>query len=198
MDNIDKYYNFSAYTRIPTSMISEEVAGIYGNALLKELNEIIRYYDIYENGAPFIPDTNEDIAPIQYRSKIAQKLINKEARFMFATAPDVLIDTPAINIGIDDDEVARQQSILQTYVDNVLKANKFSRKLIPAAKDCFIGKRIAWVVNFSEDTNKIVISFIPSLGFVATYTDDDSETLEKLIIFYCIQDGKKKEELFLP
>ena len=32
MDNIDKYYNFSAYTRIPTSMISEEVAGIYGNA----------------------------------------------------------------------------------------------------------------------------------------------------------------------
>ena len=194
MDNIDKYYNFSAYTRIPTCMISEEVAGIYGNALLKELNEIISYYDIYENGAPFIPDTNEDIAPIQYRSKIAQKLINKEARFMFATAPDVLIDTPVLNTGIDVDEVARQQSILQTYVDNVLKANKFSRKLIPAAKDCFIGKRIAWVVNFSEDTNKIVISFIPSLGFVATYADDDSETLEKLIIFYCIQDGKTKEE----
>lgn len=194
MDNIDKYYNFSAYTRIPTCMISDEVAGIYGNALLKELNEIIRYYDIYENGAPFIPDTNEDIAPIQYRSKIAQKLINKEARFMFATTPDVLIDTPVLNTGINVDEVARQQSILQTYVDNVLKANKFSRKLIPAAKDCFIGKRIAWVVNFSEDTNKIVISFIPSLGFVATYTDDDSETLEKLIIFYCIQDGKTKEE----
>ena len=194
MDNIDKYYNFSAYTRIPTCMISDEVAGIYGNALLKELNEIIRYYDIYENGAPFIPDANEDIAPIQYRSKIAQKLINKEARFMFATTPDVLIDTPVINTGIDVAEVARQQSILQTYVDNVLKANKFSRKLIPAAKDCFIGKRIAWVVNFSEDTNKIVISFIPSLGFVATYTDDDSETLEKLIIFYCIQDGKTKEE----
>ena len=53
---------------------------------------------------------------------------------MFATAPDVLIDTPAINIGIDDDEVARQQSILQTYVNNVLKANKFSRKLIPLLK----------------------------------------------------------------
>lgn len=179
MDNIDKYYNFSAYTRIPTCMISDEVAGIYGNALLKELNEITRYYDIYENGAPFIPDTNEDIAPIQYRSKIAQKLINKEARFMFATTPDVLIDTPVINTGINVDEVARQQSILQTYVDNVLKANKFSRKLIPAAKDCFIGKRIAWVVNFSEDTNKIVISFIPSLGFVVTYADEDGYMIKE-------------------
>ena len=46
MDNIDKYYSFSAYTRRPTCMTSEEVAGIYGNALLKELNEIISYYDI--------------------------------------------------------------------------------------------------------------------------------------------------------
>lgn len=39
--------------RIPWSMISEELEGLYGSTLLAEFKEIIGYYDVYENGAKF-------------------------------------------------------------------------------------------------------------------------------------------------
>lgn len=42
--------------RIPWGMISEEVEGLYSSTILSEFRDIIGYYDIYENGAPFTPE----------------------------------------------------------------------------------------------------------------------------------------------
>ena len=44
--------------RIPWGMISEEVEGLYSSTILSEFRDIIGYYDIYENGAPFTPENN--------------------------------------------------------------------------------------------------------------------------------------------
>ena len=45
--------------RIPWGMISEEVEGLYSSTILSEFRDIIGYYDIYENGAPFTPENKK-------------------------------------------------------------------------------------------------------------------------------------------
>ena len=181
----------TAFNNIPSSFISQELEGLYGNTVLAEMSQILTYYEIYENGASFKTEGMLDYEPTEYRSKQSQKLINKEARFMFATAPDITIDVP---IGADKEGSAKQQSVLQDYVDNVVKRNALGKKLLAAAKDCFVGKRIAYIVNFDEKANRITINFIPSLGFVYDTDDEDSEFLNKLVIFYALNDSDNRGE----
>ena len=39
--------------RVPFSLISMELEGLYGSQLLAEMQEIIGYYQVYEEGADF-------------------------------------------------------------------------------------------------------------------------------------------------
>lgn len=181
---------YTVFNSVPSSFISQELEGIYGNTILAELSQIIGYYDVYENGAEFNVESGLDYEATEYRSKQSQKLINKEARFMFATAPDITIDVPTE----DRKQTNASQSILQDYVDAVIQKNALDKKLLAAAKDCFIGKRVAYIVNFNERTNRITISFIPSLGFVYDVDDDDAEFLNKLVVFYALNDSDLKDE----
>ena len=179
--------------KVPMQMISDELEGIYGRQLLREFGKIIKYYNIYENGATSVnTQVDEDANVNDIRSRRSAILIDKQARFMFSAPPDI-----SINIDKEVDSDGSIQSIFQGIIDKVRKETKLDQKLLKAAKDCFIGKRVAYTVNFDSETGKINISFIPSLGFVYETDEYDTDVLTKLIVFYAVNDvAEKKDQRF--
>lgn len=184
--------------RIPWSMISQELEGLYGSTLLAEFREIIGYYRVYEQGASFTKETTKaDFVGADLRFKESRKLINKEARFLFSKHPDFWINVPynKENNDASIQATAKQQtSILQQYIDNVFDNTAFFSKLVKAAKDCFIGKRVAYFVNFDEVNKRIMVDFVPSLEFVFETDSSDTNRLTKIITFYTVKDSQNKTE----
>lgn len=178
---------------VPQNLISEELEGIYGTTVLAELGEIIEYYKIYEQGADFLPEgTNGDYEASDLKYKLIRNLINKEARFLFSKTPDFLIKVDKSNAeGTAKETLDEQESQIQTLVDKVLKDNHMSSILLKAAKDCFIGKRVACVVNFNAEKG-IQVSFIPSLEFVYDVDPENNTRITKFVAFYTIKDDKVK------
>lgn len=158
---------------IPNNLITDELNGIYSNNVLAEFGEIIKYYDIYENGVE-IPVNQKDYVPSTIREKKIRALIDKENRFMWSKSPDFTI----IPINPEEKEKA---DIYQKYIDEVLKKNHFQSQLVKAGKDCFIGKRIAIICNFNAEYG-ITLNFIPSLEFI--YDTDNFGRLNKIVCFY--------------
>ena len=167
--------------RIPWSMISVELECLYGSTLLAVFMEIIGYYDVYENGAKFVSESAKtDFTGANLRFKECRKLINKEARFLFSKHPDFWVRVPYDKESADETAKATakaQTTILQNYVDSVFKATGLYAKLVKAAKDCFIGKRVAYFVNFDEVNKRFMIDFIPSLEFVFETVESDTSIL---------------------
>ena len=189
MENVTIYDN---HTKIPNSLINVELEGIYGSTITKEMSEIIRLYNIYEKGADFAVDMQENYVPSTILSKKARKLINDEASFMFSTPVDFNIKPQGNTVDIaNKEETKAKLSILQDLVDNVTTKNNFTLALLKAAKDCFIGKRIAIMLNFNDDG--ISINFAPSLEFIYD-ADPNTNRLTKLVCFYTTQDDENKEK----
>lgn len=182
-------------TGIPYFIYNDELSGLYGSAVLRELGEIIDYYNIYEQGAEFVTEGNNgDYVPSQLKYKQIRTLIDKEARFLFSKRPDIWVD---VTLTADMSKAAKdalkaQQALLQSLVDTVVKKNNFSSKLLRAAKDCFIGKRVALVVNFNE--SGIKLSFVPSLEFVFETDIDDADVLTKFVTFYSTVDSVDRDQ----
>lgn len=181
---------------IPTSLISEELAGVYGSTLLQELGELIKLYEAYDSGVEFTTEgSNGDYAPSQLRYKKGASLINKEARFLFAKHPDIKINVPYKTGNKTSREQAQNaMSVYQNLVDEVLDDNHFYSKLLKAAKDCFIGRRVAWFANFNEENGSISIDFIPSMEFIAEYREDKQDELQKIVTFYNLNDYTNRED----
>ena len=180
----------AAALRVPFSLISMELEGLYGSQLLAEMQEIIGYYRVYERGADFKTEGSKgDYIPSDLRFKQASTLVNKEARFLFSRSPDLWVDVAG------DDEAAKEaNTILQNLVDRVMEKNRFQSKLLRAAKDCFIGKRVAYLVNFNEEKQTIKVDFIPSLEFVYETDEDDTDTITKIVAFYTVVDNQTKAD----
>lgn len=176
-------------TSIPYFVYNAELDGLYRTSVTSELGDLIKFYDIYDKGASFTTEgSNEDYIPSQLHYKKVRTLIDKEARFLFAKKPDFWVD-----VDIDKDmsetqkeQLKQQQSVLQNYVDSVLKENHIASKLLKAAKDCFIGRRVALFVNFNEKGVKI--SFSCSLEFIFETDPEDSDVLTKIVTFYSTVD----------
>lgn len=181
--------------KIPWAIISSELEGLYGSSLLAEFKKIITYYEVYEKGASFAVGTHTDFTPADLRFKESRKLINKEARFLFSKHPDFWVNVPYASEDAEEKEVAQEQTTtLQTFVDNVFDKTHFFSKLVKAAKDCFIGKRVAYFVNFDEEQGRITIDFLPSLEFVFETDPNDTDRLTKIITFYTVEDHDQKSE----
>lgn len=184
--------------QIPWSMITSELEGLYGSTLLQEFREIIEYYHVYEHGAKFISEsTKADFVAADLRFKESRKLINKEARFLFSKHPDFWVTVPYDKDSEDDKAkktAQKQTTVLQSYIDKVFDNTQFYSKLVKAAKDCFIGKRVAYFVNFDEVRQKITIDFVPSLEFVFETDTNDTSKLTKIVAFYTVKDSKNKSE----
>lgn len=152
------------YSRIPYALINSELT-VGAQNVIQEFGEICRYYKIYKKGKLFtVEGANGDYIPAKLKYKMAASLVNKEARFLFAEEPDIKIE-PKGDVGKTTEESKINLSIYNDFIKTVLDSNKFEDILLKAAKDCFIGKRVACLVNFNEEDG-ITITFLPSIQFL--------------------------------
>lgn len=169
------------------NIIKAELEGLYGSEVIKEHNEIIRLYDIYEGpGQDWLID-EEDYVPTKKKVNYIKKLIKEEARFLFGKAP-------TFTVTVDDDTLKNQAELINKYIKKLLKKNLFEDKLIKAARDCFIGKRVAIKLHADKATKTIRIMFVPSLEFVYEPFDDRVDELQKIIFFYQLNQAEVKNE----
>lgn len=173
--------------QIPYSLIREELESGYYSDLIDEFGEIEKYYDVYKRGANFVCEgSNSDYIPSCVRFKAARRLINKEARFMFSQFPDFKVSY--FGLGDATDTIKQSIDVLQKLIDEVFKKNNMKSKLIKAAKDCFIGKRIAVMVDYSAETG-VHVNFYKSTNFLYE-TKPDSEELTKFVGYTEVKKSK--------
>lgn len=190
-----------ANKRIPYNMMSQEIKGS-ANELMQELTDICTYYDIYKNGADFTTEgTKGDYVAANQRYKLSKTLIDKEARFLFAEPPDIEIKARGTNKNSEDTD--DNIDLVNNLVKNILDDNNFEDILLKAAKDCFIGKRIACLVNFNEEDG-VTLSFLPSTQFIYETKPGNTSILTKFVSYIVIKNSlsnkdkrifKKKYEL---
>lgn len=169
------------------NIIKSELEGLYGSEVIKEHSDIIKLYDIYEGpGQDWVVD-EEDYVPTKKKVNYIKKLIKEEARFLFGKAP-------TFSIAVDDDTLKDQAEEINKYIRKLLKKNLFEDKLIKAARDCFIGKRVAIKLHADTITKTIRIMFVPSLEFVYEPFDDRVDELRKIIFFYQLNQAETKNE----
>lgn len=175
------------------ALINKELTGIFNTETLRDMQDIMKMYKIYFEGAEFNTDkSSNDWLPAQWHAKKIKSLIDKEARFMFSEPPDIRVKDLKADTS-DNSRVDVNQQVIRT----VLKKNRFTSKLVRGAKDCLIGKRIAIVVNFNEDTG-IDVSFIPSLEFVYETDPADVDVITKFIQFYnvVVNEDKNQQKIY--
>lgn len=178
---------------IPSSLIKTELEGLYGTNVLQDMRNIIRLYDVYENGAEYAVEVSKDYTPANLRYKKAKALLNKQARFLFAKTPDFYVDTPVGNNKTEAERNKQASSLYKQLVDSVLIENGFSTALLKAAKDCFIGKRVALMFNIDE-TSGIQLSFLPSLEFVYDVDPNNANIITKIVAFFNLNTAKAKAD----
>ncbi len=192
----------TAFNRIPYALINAEVTGAAKDTL-DELTQICKYYKVYKKGASFtVEGTNGDYIPAKLKYKMAASLINKEARFLFAEPPDITVESKG-DVGKITEDAKNALTAMNDLVKTILDANKFEEALIKAAKDCFIGKRVAGLVNFNEDDG-VTVTFLPSTQFIYDTKIGNPNVLTKFVCFIIVKDSitlsekrifKKKFEL---
>ena len=192
----------TAFNRIPYALINAEIEGSAKDTL-NELTEICKYYKVYKKGASFATEgTNGDYVPATLKYKMAASLINKEARFLFAEPPDITVEAKG-DVGKITDGTKNALTAINDLVKTILDKNKFEDALIKAAKDCFIGKRVAGLVNFNEEDG-VTLTFLPSTQFIYDTKIGNPNVLTKFVCFIIIKDSitlsekrifKKKFEL---
>lgn len=175
------------------SMIQQELHGIFGSETLRDMNEILALYNIYEEGAFFDQDnTSGDYVPADHRFKIIRGLIDKEARFLFSQPPVITLEDMEGTVKDNSGKAVNRLEPNQNLIESVLKANNFDSKLVRAAKDCLVGRRIAIALDFSE--KGIDISFMPSLEFIYETDPRDVDIMTKFIRFYSTVENDDKAQ----
>lgn len=168
---------------VPHNLINQELQGSYGSNMLAEFTEIMMYYRAYNRGAEFSLITGKNYEPPHLAYRKIKSLIDKEARFLFSKSPDFVVKSDVLRD--KGEENLAQISIIQNLVDKVLQDNSVKNNLTLAARDCFIGKRIAIMCNFNAEG--IQISMIPSLDFV--YDVDRFGKLSKIVGYFLLNDS---------
>ena len=167
------------------NIIMTELGGLYGNEVIKEMNEIIKLYDIYDGpGQDWIVD-EKDYTPTKKKTNYIKKLIKEEARFLFGK-------TPIFTVQVEDDKYQEQVEEINKYINKLLKDNLFEDKLVKGARDCFIGKRIAIKLHADTVTKTIRVMSVPSLEFVYEPFEDRVDELKKIIFFHQLNDEYDK------
>lgn len=177
---------------IPQRMYKEEIPAMYGDEHWREMQEILGYYKVVLDGAPFVTNSTDDFKGADLKYKLVKQLLYKEARFM-ASKP--LEFSFKVNpTGESPEAIQAASSIESDYkevLDTILRSNLFDSKFVKAVKDCLIGKRVALVANFNEDG--VQVNFLPSLEFI-TENDDISGKLIKFVAFYTIKESTNANE----
>ena len=177
----------TAFNRIPYALINAEASGSTKD-ILDELTQICKYYKVYKKGASFaVEGTNGDYVPAKLKYKMSASLINKEARFLFAVPPDITVE-PKGDVGKITQDAKDALTVMNDLVKTVLDANKFEDALIKAAKDCFIAKRVAGLVNFNEEDG-VTITFLPATQFIYETKIGNPNVITKFVCFQIIKNS---------
>lgn len=178
----------SVYNRIPYALIREE-SGEDATEVFEEIREICKYYKIYKRGKDFnVEGTNGDYVPARLRYKMAATLVNKEARFLFAEQPDITVEQKG-DLEELTEETKRALTVMNELVKTILDKNNFPDILIKGARDCFIGKRVACLINFNEQDG-VNITFLPSTQFLYEVKPTNQKVLEKFVSFTVMKESK--------
>lgn len=162
---------------VPERLIREEVEDSYVSDVITEMREILDLYKSYNDGVDFASEgTQGNYVASDHRSKLCKSIIDKEARFFLSKTPEITV-TP--NGETEQDK--KTASTEQDLIDAVLKDNKFGAKLVRAAKDCFIGKRVLAILNFNA--SGVALSFVPSTNFMFETDDTNVDVLQKVVAF---------------
>lgn len=178
----------SVYNRIPYALIREE-AGEDATDVFEEIREICMYYKIYKKGKEFnVEGTNGDYVPARLRYKMAATLVNKEARFLFAEQPDITVEQKG-DLEEPTEDTKKALTIMNELVKTILDKNNFQDILIKGARDCFIGKRVACLINFNEQDG-VTLTFLPSTQFLYEVRPTNHRVLEKFVSFTVMKESK--------
>ena len=189
IENMKQSEVMTAFSRIPYALLNQEVEGNTHDTLA-EMTEICKYYKVYKKGMDFaVEGTNGDYVPATLKYKMAASLVNKEARFLFAESPDIVVE-PKGDVGIISSEAKDQITSWNDLLKSVLDSNLFEKALLQAAKDCFIGKRVAGLVNFNEEDG-ITITFLPSTQFLFETRIGNDNILTKFVCFIVVKDSTR-------
>lgn len=176
------------YRRIPYALIREELDED-ATDVFEEIREICKYYKIYKKGKSFnVEGTNGDYTPARLRYKMAATLVNKEARFLFAEQPDITIEQKG-DLEEFTEETKRALTIMNELVKTILDKNNFQDILIKGARDCFIGKRVACLINFNEQDG-VTLTFLPSTQFLYEVKPTNHRVLKKFVSFTVMKESK--------
>ena len=116
-----------------TDWIKQELAGLLGEQVTRDINDIIRLYSLYDgDGQYWQVDTNElDYTPTVKVTNIIAELIGKEARYMMGVEPELHI------VPKEKDNQAAQANadVIGSWLTALLEEQKWSKKLLDAAKE---------------------------------------------------------------
>ena len=156
----------------PMTFLLAELDGLYGSAVLEDIGKTIRLYDFYDGrGQDWKVASGLDYKPAKKKVNLVKKLIKREAGFMFGRTPEINLKSDALN--------ASKTASAQQWLDGVLENSGFKNKLIQAARDCFIGRRVAVKISGGFGRERRV-TCRPSFEFVYSTVDDDCDTLSKM------------------
>ena len=123
----------TVFRDIPTALISAEIDGSTRDKI-NEFTEIKKYYNIYQNGNTFtVEGSNGDYVPANLVFKMASSLIDKEARFLFAESPDIVIE-PKGDVGKVSDKAKDNLTTLNDMVTSILSEKNLSHHFLKQQK----------------------------------------------------------------
>lgn len=182
----------TVYRRIPYALIRSEIE-VGFDEVQREISQICKYYKIYKRGKHFnVEGTNGDYIPARLKYKMAATLINKEARFLFAEQPDITVVAKGDANKVDGEQ-KNALIVLNDLVTTILEKNKFQDILVKAARDCFIGKRVACLINFNEEDG-VTVSFLPSIQFIYETKPSNPNVITKFVCFIVTRDSSNQKD----
>ena len=155
------------------NLIRMELTGIFGVALLQEMNEIIGYYNQYDGKPELAGNERKPVV----RTNWIKKLINDESRHMCARPPEIRIMPRETSDQANADR-------LTEWLEDILDKNGWSEQLLRGVRDAFIGKRVALKLSW-EKNEGMRLRFAPSLEFIHDPNERDPRKVDKIIFFYC-------------
>ena len=174
-----------------TEWIKQELAGLLGEQVTRDIEDSIRLYAIYDgDGQLWKPDTSGlDYKPTVKVTNIVKKLIKEEARFMMGVEPEIKIQP--MNGENEADRAACAE--IEDWLSDFLRRSKWGDKLIKAARDCFIGKRVALKLTGAPG-RPLGVQFRPSLEFVYDTDPEDVDKLAKVVFFYHTNESMDRDK----
>lgn len=178
----------TAYTQIPYSVFATELEGSGKQDFNAEMSEILGYYKVYEQGAEFTSEgAGGDYIPSDVHYKKVKDLIDKESRFLFSIPPTFTVN-PDRN-GLNEQQ-KEENTLLNDALNGLLETIQFNADLVKAARDCFIGKRVACMLNFNE-TEGISATFLNATEFLYEF---NGKELRKIVAIFILKESTNKTD----